>query len=141
MLARRSASYWKLPNTLAKILCGLSRWIPRKGSFAGKGLSTPEVPSRCVLELEQKVKPYLLCLQIPVGRATLGRIMNVIGEPIDECGPIGEDMRSHQSFFSFLPELTSCQLQKQVLLLQFTAKHHLLLIKARRWKCSSPALR
>lgn len=27
--------------------------------------------------------------QIPVGRATLGRIMNVIGEPIDECGPIG----------------------------------------------------
>eukprot|EP00228_Micromonas_bravo_P007426 CAMPEP_0203004230 /NCGR_PEP_ID=MMETSP1401-20130829/2280_1 /ASSEMBLY_ACC=CAM_ASM_000894 /TAXON_ID=38833 /ORGANISM="Micromonas pusilla, Strain CCAC1681" /LENGTH=538 /DNA_ID=CAMNT_0049745835 /DNA_START=61 /DNA_END=1677 /DNA_ORIENTATION=- len=27
-------------------------------------------------------------IQIPVGRATLGRIMNVIGEPIDECGPI-----------------------------------------------------
>ena len=28
--------------------------------------------------------------QIPVGRCTLGRIMNVIGEPIDEVGPIGE---------------------------------------------------
>jgi len=28
-------------------------------------------------------------IQVPVGRATLGRIMNVIGEPIDECGPIG----------------------------------------------------
>lgn len=28
--------------------------------------------------------------QIPVGRSTLGRIMNVIGEPIDECGPIGK---------------------------------------------------
>jgi len=27
-------------------------------------------------------------IKIPVGRATLGRIMNVIGEPIDECGPI-----------------------------------------------------
>lgn len=27
-------------------------------------------------------------IQIPVGRSTLGRIMNVIGEPIDECGPI-----------------------------------------------------
>jgi F-type H+-transporting ATPase subunit beta len=27
-------------------------------------------------------------ITIPVGRATLGRIMNVIGEPIDECGPI-----------------------------------------------------
>ena len=27
---------------------------------------------------------------VPVGDATLGRIMNVIGEPIDEAGPIGE---------------------------------------------------
>ncbi len=27
---------------------------------------------------------------VPVGEATLGRIMNVIGEPIDEAGPIGE---------------------------------------------------
>lgn len=25
-----------------------------------------------------------------MGRGTLGRIMNVIGEPVDECGPIGE---------------------------------------------------
>ncbi len=28
--------------------------------------------------------------QVPVGRGTLGRIMNVIGEPVDEQGPIGE---------------------------------------------------
>ncbi len=28
-------------------------------------------------------------LQVPVGRETLGRIMNVIGEPVDECGPLG----------------------------------------------------
>jgi len=27
-------------------------------------------------------------IKIPVGRETLGRIINVIGEPIDECGPI-----------------------------------------------------
>ncbi len=27
----------------------------------------------------------------PVGRKTLGRIMNVIGEPVDEMGPIGND--------------------------------------------------
>ncbi len=25
-----------------------------------------------------------------MGRETLGRIMNVIGEPVDECGPISE---------------------------------------------------
>ena len=28
---------------------------------------------------------------MPVGRKTLGRIMNVIGEPVDEMGPIGND--------------------------------------------------
>ncbi|WIA19663.1 hypothetical protein OEZ85_005594 [Tetradesmus obliquus] len=27
-------------------------------------------------------------IKVPVGRGTLGRIMNVIGEPVDECGPI-----------------------------------------------------
>ncbi len=30
-------------------------------------------------------------IQVPVGIKTLGRIMNVLGEPIDEKGPIGEE--------------------------------------------------
>ncbi|KOR27770.1 ATP synthase F0F1 subunit beta, partial [Achromatium sp. WMS2] len=29
-------------------------------------------------------------IMVPVGTETLGRIMNVLGEPIDERGPIGE---------------------------------------------------
>ncbi len=33
-------------------------------------------------------------IMMPVGPMTLGRIMNVIGEPIDEMGPIGSDMFS-----------------------------------------------
>ncbi|WP_114229025.1 MULTISPECIES: F0F1 ATP synthase subunit beta [Sphingomonas] len=33
-------------------------------------------------------------IQVPVGPKTLGRIMNVIGEPIDERGPIGSDLKS-----------------------------------------------
>lgn len=36
----------------------------------------------------QKVVDTGAPIQIPVGKATLGRIMNVIGEPIDERGPI-----------------------------------------------------
>jgi F-type H+-transporting ATPase subunit beta len=28
-------------------------------------------------------------IKVPVGRGTLGRIINVIGEPVDECGPVG----------------------------------------------------
>src|SRR6476469_3520642 len=31
-------------------------------------------------------------IRVPVGPKTLGRIMNVIGEPIDERGPIGSDI-------------------------------------------------
>src|SRR6186713_530749 len=31
-------------------------------------------------------------IRVPVGPKTLGRIMNVIGEPIDERGPIGSDL-------------------------------------------------
>ena len=32
-------------------------------------------------------------IMVPVGTATLGRIMNVLGEPIDEAGDIGEEER------------------------------------------------
>ncbi|MFT4651059.1 MAG: F-type H+-transporting ATPase subunit beta, partial [Flavobacteriales bacterium] len=32
-------------------------------------------------------------ITVPVGQQTLGRIMDVLGEPIDEKGPIGEDKR------------------------------------------------
>ena len=32
-------------------------------------------------------------IQVPVGKATLGRIMDVLGNPIDEAGPIGEEER------------------------------------------------
>jgi F-type H+-transporting ATPase subunit beta len=42
-------------------------------------------------------------IRVPVGEATLGRIMNVIGEPIDEAGPIvGENTREiHQEAPAF----------------------------------------
>ena len=33
-------------------------------------------------------------ISVPVGEATLGRIMDVLGNPIDEAGPIGTDVRS-----------------------------------------------
>ncbi|MFA9453041.1 MAG: F0F1 ATP synthase subunit beta [Candidatus Aminicenantaceae bacterium] len=32
-------------------------------------------------------------IQVPVGEATLGRMLNVIGEPVDHMGPIETDMR------------------------------------------------
>lgn len=30
-------------------------------------------------------------IMVPVGKATLGRIMDVLGNPIDECGPVAHD--------------------------------------------------
>ena len=32
-------------------------------------------------------------IKVPVGKETLGRIMDVLGQPIDEAGPIGEQER------------------------------------------------
>jgi F-type H+-transporting ATPase subunit beta len=47
-------------------------------------------------------------IQVPVGPKTLGRIMNVIGEPIDERGPIGSDMFApiHASAPTFVEQST-----------------------------------
>src|ERR1035438_6543948 len=32
-------------------------------------------------------------ISVPVGKETLGRIINVIGEPVDELGPVGAKSR------------------------------------------------
>src|SRR5271167_1855181 len=41
----------------------------------------------------QKVTDSGSAISVPVGDGTLGRIMNVIGEPVDEAGPIKFDQR------------------------------------------------
>src|SRR5271169_5976363 len=33
-------------------------------------------------------------IRVPVGKETLGRVINVIGEPVDNLGPIGEKLRN-----------------------------------------------
>jgi F-type H+/Na+-transporting ATPase subunit beta len=45
-------------------------------------------------------------IQVPVGESTLGRIMNVIGEPVDEAGPIISDTRRaiHQPAPAFVDQ-------------------------------------
>ena len=50
-------------------------------------------------------------IAVPVGDATLGRIMNVIGEPIDEAGPIGETAKReiHQDAPAFVEQSPESQ--------------------------------
>ncbi len=51
-------------------------------------------------------------IRVPVGAGTLGRIMNVIGEPVDEAGPVpAEDMRPiHQEAPSYTDQSTEAEI-------------------------------
>ena len=49
-------------------------------------------------------------ITVPVGRATLGRILNVVGEPVDEGKPLGKTesaayTKTLQRFLSKQPNL------------------------------------
>ncbi len=60
------------------------------------------------LSVENTDKP----ISVPVGVKTLGRIMNVLGEPIDERGPIGaeEEWAIHRSAPSYEEQSNSTEL-------------------------------
>jgi F-type H+-transporting ATPase subunit beta len=51
-------------------------------------------------------------ITVPVGRETLGRIMNVVGEPVDNLGPIGTRQRLpiHRPAPSFEEQATSAEM-------------------------------
>jgi F-type H+-transporting ATPase subunit beta len=48
---------------------------------------------------------------MPVGKKTLGRIMNVIGEPVDEAGPVGadEEWEIHRPAPEFVKQATTVE--------------------------------
>ena len=62
-------SRWR--SISARTRCAPSPWTRARGWCAARGCGTPASRSR-----------------VPVGDETLGRIMNVIGEPVDEAGPV-----------------------------------------------------
>lgn len=52
-------------------------------------------------------------IMIPVGRGALGRIMNVIGEPVDDGGPIASDTFApiHREAPAFVEQNTEQQVK------------------------------
>jgi F-type H+-transporting ATPase subunit beta len=60
----------------------------------------------------QEVRDTGDSIRVPVGDATLGRILNVIGEPIDEKGPVdAQEKRSiHQQAPSFAEQSTEAEI-------------------------------
>ena len=59
----------------------------------------------------QDVKDTGSPITVPVGEATLGRIINVIGEPVDEAGPVNTTERRaiHQEAPAFTDQSTEAQ--------------------------------
>ena len=59
----------------------------------------------------QEVKDTGVAIQVPVGEGTLGRIMNVIGEPVDDAGPIPhtETRGIHQEAPPFVEQSTESE--------------------------------
>jgi F-type H+/Na+-transporting ATPase subunit beta len=51
-------------------------------------------------------------ITVPVGTKTLGRIMNVLGEPVDEKGPVGEELRwpIHRKAPSFAEQASATEI-------------------------------
>ena len=60
----------------------------------------------------QEVRDTGSAISVPVGDGTLGRIINVIGEPVDEAGPLKFETRReiHQDAPSFVEQSTEAQM-------------------------------
>jgi F-type H+-transporting ATPase subunit beta len=84
-------------------------------------LHTGESTARCVamdsteglvrgMAVQDTKKP----IQVPVGKATLGRILNVVGEPVDEAGPVNAEKYYpiHREPPSFLDQDVSVRLME-----------------------------
>ena len=170
--ATRSGSCSRSRNISERTLSARLPWTRPKVSFADRASSTREARFRCVLRIvtallrsrergspcqktNRNANPTLppgpLPWQIPVGRATLGRIMNVIGEPIDECGPIGTSGGAHPGFPCFVTASlfdpvrdgatnfsAPFRLSAQIPLTpwRFTARRLPSWTRARTWRCS-----
>src|SRR6201991_793219 len=51
-------------------------------------------------------------IEVPVGEETLGRIINVVGEPVDEAGPVPTQLRRaiHQPSPAFIDQSTEAEI-------------------------------
>ena len=87
--ARATRLVLEVASTSANRPCARSPWTPPTASCAAWKSRTPAP------------------IMVPVGEATLGRIMNVIGEPVDEAGSVvhGETLRAiHQLAPAFVDQ-------------------------------------
>ncbi len=85
----------ELPEILSALETdnGGNRLVLEVAQHLGKStVRTIAMDSTDGLTRGQEVRDTGSQIRVPVGPKTLGRIINVVGEPIDERGPIGSDM-------------------------------------------------
>ena len=85
----------EVAQQLGESPCAASPWTPPRASRGARRCATRASRSRC-----------------PVGLGTLGRIINVIGEPVDEAGPVPAEARRaiHQPAPSYAEQSTEAQI-------------------------------
>merc|ERR1719333_1026064 len=81
--------------------------------LGGNNVRTIALDSTEGLVRGQKVEDTGNPIMVPVGPETLGRIMNVIGEPIDERGPI--NTQKHQAIHAEAPEFDEMSVEQEIL--------------------------
>ena len=92
---------------------GGNRLILEVASHLGENVvRTIAMDSTDGLTRGQEVRSTGSEIRVPVGPKTLGRIMNVVGEPIDELGPIGADQTApiHGSAPPFVDQSTEASI-------------------------------
>ena len=106
MSARSSAPWWTSPSTVTcpAILNALetdnngSRLVLEVAQHLGENaVRTIAMDTTEGLVRGAAVTDTGAPISVPVGDETLGRIMNVIGEPVDEAGPVGDRARAAPS--------------------------------------------
>ena len=83
---------WLPLSSFFELACQAWRFQSRRGSSTW-GIWWWKVQHFILLMWSGRLKKRImrvLSLQVPVGRECLGRIINVLGEPVDEVGPISE---------------------------------------------------
>jgi F-type H+-transporting ATPase subunit beta len=107
----------KMPQILSALECknDSNRLVMEVAQHIGDGVV------RCIamdstdglvrgLEVEDSGAP----ISVPVGKETLGRILNVIGEPIDDCGPVKS--KKHSPIHAKAPAFIDQSTDKNILI-------------------------
>jgi len=85
----------KMPAILNALDCEVTEGSPKillevAQHLGGNTVRTVAMEATEGMVRGQRVEDTGTPILVPVGEATLGRIMNVIGEPIDDAGPISQ---------------------------------------------------